>query len=131
MMAKKQLVILCIIFVVVAAGALTAILTHGSSKEVSQAGACVNRTYKAGSSGQCVSDLQNLANWAAYGIDGPRYIKVTGSYGPSTTAAVKTFQSNFGLTVTGVVTPKDWHSLCNSEGGPPSWWTKSAKQAGC
>ena len=92
--------------------------------------ACVTKTFSSGSQGRCISDLQNMVNSQAYGIDGQHYIKITGTYDVPTSTAVKVFQSNFQLPTTGIVTPADWQKLCDSS-DPPSNWKTISTDAGC
>lgn len=57
------------------------------------------RTLSSGTSGSDVSQLQiRVAGWAGYGVN----MAIDGSYGPQTVAAVKGFQSAYGLSADGV-----------------------------
>ncbi|WDP99442.1 D-Ala-D-Ala carboxypeptidase family metallohydrolase [Micromonospora chalcea] len=62
-----------------------------------------NRTLSQGSSGDDVRQLQiRVAGWAAYG----GIVRVDGVYGPETAAAVKRFQTAYGLRADGVAGPQ-------------------------
>jgi peptidoglycan hydrolase-like protein with peptidoglycan-binding domain len=65
-------------------------------------------TIRNGSRGKMVELLQNILNsggWAEPAL------KVDGLFGRLTEAAVKSFQSAFGLTVDGIVGPVTWRSF--------------------
>lgn len=58
-----------------------------------------SRTLSSGTSGSDVAELQvRVAGWAGYGVN----MAIDGSYGAQTVAAVKGFQSAYGLTADGV-----------------------------
>jgi zinc D-Ala-D-Ala carboxypeptidase len=60
------------------------------------------RTLGSGASGADVAELQvRVAGWAGYGVN----MAIDGSYGPQTVAAVKGFQSAYGLSADGVAGP--------------------------
>ncbi|WP_051569419.1 D-Ala-D-Ala carboxypeptidase family metallohydrolase [Alkaliphilus transvaalensis] len=71
------------------------------------------RTLRVGDSGDDVRELQiKVAGWAADSAQ-QTYVGIDGSFGAQTEAAVKRFQSSYGLTVDGVVGPQthaqlDW-----------------------
>jgi hypothetical protein len=92
--------------------------------------ACVNRTFTVGSKGQCITDAQHMLNWYLYGIDGPRYMKISSLFNAAMQQDLKKIQSNSSLTVSGKLDPPTWKLLCTVQGGPP-WWNISAKNAGC
>lgn len=92
--------------------------------------ACVNRTFSLGTSGNCISDAQNLINWYAYGIDQPNYLAVNGQFSSHLVSVVKTIQSGASLSVNGTLDPPTWKLLCSSN-DTPSWWTSAARNAGC
>lgn len=78
------------------------------------------RTLRIGSSGGDVAELQiRVAGWAA---DSARqtYIGVDGSFGPMTDAAVRRFQSAYGLGVDGIVGPQTQGALNALESGDGS-----------
>ncbi|WP_053221564.1 peptidoglycan-binding domain-containing protein [Limnoraphis robusta] len=64
---------------------------------------------KAGNTGDSVRELQTRLNniEANLGIDGV--------FGPKTVAAVKQFQSKFGLVADGIVGPKTWREILKQE----------------
>ena len=64
---------------------------------------------KAGNTGNSVRDLQTRLNniEANLGVDGV--------FGPKTVAAVKQFQSKFGLVADGIVGPKTWREILKQE----------------
>ena len=63
------------------------------------------RTLREGSSGADVRELQiRVAGWAA-GSPAKTYVAVDGAFGAGTTAAVRRFQTGYGLTADGVVGP--------------------------
>jgi zinc D-Ala-D-Ala carboxypeptidase len=73
------------------------------------------RTLQQGSSGADVSELQvRVAGWAA---DHPQQtlVSVDGDFGPATAAAVRRFQSAYGLGVDGVVGPQTQSTLNSLE----------------
>lgn len=58
-----------------------------------------SRTLKQGMSGSDVTQLQiRVAGWVSYGEN----LALDGDFGPATEAAVKRFQSNYGLTADGI-----------------------------
>ncbi|WP_034328925.1 D-Ala-D-Ala carboxypeptidase family metallohydrolase [Alkaliphilus transvaalensis] len=77
------------------------------------------RTLRRGDSGSDVRELQiKVAGWAADGVQ-QTFVGIDGSFGAQTEAAVKRFQSSYGLTVDGIVGPQthaqlDW--LTSSDG---------------
>jgi len=64
-----------------------------------------------GSSGESVKELQQLLKSYNYKIS------VDGVFGIGTEAAVKDFQTSFGLTADGVVGRKTWQALYAGYGG--------------
>lgn len=102
----------------------------GRSSQPANPNTCVSKTLSTGASGACVRDAQTMVNNQAFGIDGTKYIKVTGKYDAKTAAAVKVFQANFNLPPTGRLSPADWHDLCQAE-DPPANFVTAAKAAGC
>jgi peptidoglycan hydrolase-like protein with peptidoglycan-binding domain len=125
------ILVIVIVLVVVAAGGVLLARHSSKSTTTSKPSACVNQSFTAGSSGSCVSDLQNMVNSQAFGIDGQLYIKVSGNYDTATTSAVKTFQKNFNLPQTGSITTSDWKHLCNSDGDSSTSFVTASKAAGC
>jgi zinc D-Ala-D-Ala carboxypeptidase len=66
------------------------------------------RTLSSGASGADVAELQvRVAGWAGYGVN----MAIDGSYGPQTVAAVKGFQSAYGLSVDGVAGPQTYAKI--------------------
>ena len=73
-----------------------------------------------GSIGEAVKQLQ--LGLISLGYDVGKNTQADGKYGPATAAAVKKFQADEGLTVTGIWTPEDQNALDNAladENGPP------------
>lgn len=64
-----------------------------------------------GSSGSKVRQLQEQINVIAGAYPAIPKITVDGIYGPATTAAVRKFQSVFGLPVTGITDYKTWYKI--------------------
>lgn len=85
----------------VAAGALAVpLLTTGAAEAYSW-----TRTMQQGQTGADIKELQiRVAGWAADSAS-HTYVSVDGSFGPGTLAAVKRFQSAYGLSVDGVAGP--------------------------
>jgi len=72
-----------------------------------------SRTLQQGASGADVKELQiRVAGWAAGGAS-QTYVAVDGAFGAGTAAAVKRFQSAYGLTADGIVGPQT-QSVLNS-----------------
>ena len=71
------------------------------------------RTLQQGMSGADVKELQiRVAGWAA-GSASKTYVALDGDFGPATAAAVKRFQSAYGLSVDGVAGPQTF-AQCNA-----------------
>ncbi|OQO92310.1 M15 family metallopeptidase [Saccharomonospora piscinae] len=67
-----------------------------------------NRTLQRGASGSDVRELQiRVAGWVASGEN----LALDGSYGPATEAAVKRFQSGYGLAADGVAGPNTFNKI--------------------
>ena len=66
-----------------------------------------------GSSGQGVEVLQYYLRYIAQFVPTVPTVEVDGAFGPSTEAAVRAFQSAYGLTPDGVVGELTWNSLYN------------------
>ncbi|MFR9778897.1 D-Ala-D-Ala carboxypeptidase family metallohydrolase [Micromonospora sp. MS34] len=67
-----------------------------------------NRNLYQGRSGDDVRQLQiRVAGWSAYG----GIVRIDGIYGPETAAAVRRFQSAYGLRVDGVAGPQTFNKL--------------------
>lgn len=103
-------------------------------KVYSNAGGCYGVTFKYGSQGRCVTDIQKLNNWqATKGL--ANTIAVDGQYGPATRSSIAKYQQKMGLGVDGIVGPKTWPVLCQwhyGPGGPPSSYPlAAARDAGC
>ncbi|PTX59967.1 peptidoglycan hydrolase-like protein with peptidoglycan-binding domain [Melghirimyces profundicolus] len=74
-----------------------------------------SRTLQQGDSGSDVKELQiRVAGWAA-NSPSQTYVAVDGQFGPKTEAAVKRFQSAYGLTVDGIVGPQTQSALNSLE----------------
>lgn len=85
------------------------------SSQANAASGCIVYTYRQGSSGTCVKNIQTILTLntrsgscgnvnTAVGIDG--------SFGPQTAAGVKAFQRENCLTADGIVGPNTWRALC-------------------
>lgn len=61
-----------------------------------------------GDTGIAVRELQYFLDFIAIFNNNLNSVTIDGFYGPSTTAAVEAFQRQYGLDVTGNVTPADW-----------------------
>ncbi len=67
-----------------------------------------SRTLSSGMSGSDVTQLQKrIAGWVSYGEN----LALDGQYGPATTAAVKRFQSGYGLSVDGIAGSQTFSKL--------------------
>jgi Putative peptidoglycan binding domain len=114
---------------IVIAAILYAII-HNDQAVNNNPNACINKTFKLGATGKCISDGQNLLNWYLYGIDQPNYMKVNETFSLNTQVALKKAQSGASLAVNGQFDPATWKLLCRSD-DPPAWWVTAAKNAGC
>ena len=102
---------------------------------------CVQGTFRQGNSGQCVKNIQILANHkirnapAFYSNLAP--LAQDGSFGLKTKIGIVAIQKQFKLTQDGVVGPASWKVLCSSAtiqfaGGPfSSAELAAAKGSGC
>jgi len=122
---QKGALLFVIAFAVIGGGTLVA--SHAATLH------CINYTYRQGSSGHCVSDIQGMLNY-----DEGAGLAVDGSYGVKTTNAVKIRQAfwnnvfHTNLAVDGVVGPNTWKIVCDPEKGPvPLSYQLYAKDAGC
>lgn len=102
------------------------------------ASTCVDYTFKAGSSGQCVLSAQQLANHKLPYIEPKTKISADGKYSAGTKAAIVRIQKQWGLDQTGEVNIETWKALCSSgtvnalAGGPFNATAKKASiNAGC
>ncbi len=66
-----------------------------------------------GMEGPDVRDLQTYLALISQNIDGIPSVQVDGIFGPATTAAVRAFQSLYGLPVNGTVGPATWFYIGN------------------
>ncbi len=100
--------------IAIGAGALVGPLFAGAAQAYPWGG-----TLKQGSSGAAVKELQiRVAGWAA-SSPSHTYVAIDGDFGPGTNAAVKRFQSAYGLGADGVVganTQSKLNALENSDG---------------
>lgn len=127
MRAKLKIIYSSLLAVVVITGSAIAAMggTHAAPS-------CYAQTWKQGSSGQCVKDIQNLLNYDLYSTNSSQYLTLDGQYGSYTTAAVKQEQKNSGITVNGTVNTQTWPHVCTpGSGSVPSWYTSAATDAGC
>jgi zinc D-Ala-D-Ala carboxypeptidase len=103
-------------FLVRSAGAAVAAGTAGLGISLVTGGGTAGaygwtRTLSQGSSGADVRELQiRVAGWAA-SSPAMTYVAVDGAFGPGTAAAVRRFQSAYGLAVDGVVGPATQSAL--------------------
>ncbi|WP_409474306.1 D-Ala-D-Ala carboxypeptidase family metallohydrolase [Streptomyces sp. HC307] len=98
---------LVLTFVMIMAGACAGTLATAST---AHADGCYtwSRTLSQGSSGADVTQLQiRLGGYPGYGS----VLAVDGEFGPATTAALKRFQSAYGLTADGVAGPNTFNKL--------------------
>jgi len=80
----------------------------------------VDTTLRQGSIGEAVRQLQ--LGLISLGYDVGKNTQADGKFGPATAAAVRKFQADEGLPVTGIWTPEDQNALDNAlsdENGPP------------
>jgi len=99
---RKGMLLFAIAFAVLGGGAL--VVSHAATP------GCINYTYKQGSSGHCVKDIQTLANFKL--AVSPK-LATDGSFGPATRYGVTQVQYAAGLTIDGVVGPNTWKTLCS------------------
>ncbi len=101
-----------------------------NNEMTAQAGGCTSISLQKGSRGSCVKNLQTMLNELYFSG-----LVVDGVFGSQTQAAVKNFQKNAGLTVDGVVGPKQsWPRLCkvhNIIRNGTSPYHVAAREAGC
>lgn len=108
-----------------AAGAALLLSTVVAAQPANAATPCIQQTLKQGwaNNKSCVVDLQYMINQThIISVD------TDGVFGGQTTTAVRYLQhnTNYGLTVDGVVGPKTWAALCDMNGP-----TGFASHAGC
>lgn len=121
--SSKWRYVVLLLFVAVISSVGTYFLT--SSKAATT---CRSRTFSQGSSGNCVRDIQYIADAQVSGIKW-----FDGQYGPNTYAVVKSFQRNSGLSADGIVGPKTWGKLCTDARQWPYAYQayKAGHDAGC
>jgi len=102
----------------------------------SSAATCVALTFRLGSRGACVKDIQALANFTVSRSQGS--LVVDGNYGTKTRDWIKILQAQNKLKSDGVVGPKTWKVLCGEYIDFKGWPVKEgqefylyAKHAGC
>lgn len=100
----------------------------------SHAATCVNYTFRYGSKGSCVSNIQGMLNWDLGNTTiAGSYLTVDGSFGTNTKNAVIKLQKAKGLSADGIVGSNTWKALCQGKiaGPPPSWFTLYSIASGC
>lgn len=105
----------------------------------SGAASCKQVTFRQGSSGQCVKNIQGMVSAQLLHGDTSGYLVVDGNYGSKTADYVKVFQAQSGLKADGVVGPQTWSKLCEigmggTGGAAPNWMNMIkiyGKNAGC
>lgn len=109
-----------------------------STSKVSADATCYDYEWWQGLSGQCVKDIQVLANHKLPYIPDRTTIAEDGAYGPQTKAGIIRIQQAGGLTQDGIVGPNTWGALCYDwtsrpyAGGPFSpAEVAAATNAGC
>ena len=105
----------------------------------SSAATCKSLTWRQGSSGRCVSNIQGMVSRQLAFSNKSKYLVADGKYGPKTADYVKLFQAYRRIPTTGVVNAETWRQLCSlnmggSGGGAPQWMNEFslyAKSSGC
>ena len=121
-----------IIGLIIFAAAIIFIIKDDSKKSISQVSApntCINSTIQVGSSGQCVSDLQTMANFLETdnlnecAFNGKQILNVDGSFDAITQSQVKVLQNWLicynkqegapnNITASGIVNTATWGDIC-------------------
>ncbi|WP_019814034.1 M15 family metallopeptidase [Saccharomonospora saliphila] len=101
---------LALLFTALALAVSGMVVGAATAPPTASADACYtwDRTLQRGASGSDVTQLQiRVAGWVSYGEN----LAIDGQYGPATEAAVKRFQSGYGLAADGVAGPQTYNQI--------------------